>query len=48
MYRGKMLRKNSCKSRQSLKDDILIIGAILLGQALFVAWVISRYFILFT
>ncbi|MEY8282891.1 hypothetical protein AALA13_03520 [Lachnospiraceae bacterium 50-23] len=42
------LKKNSNKSRQSQKDDILIIAAILSGQALFVAWVVSRYIILFT
>lgn len=48
MYRGKMLRRNSCKSQRSLKDDLLIITAILFGQALFAAGVILQYLILFT
>lgn len=46
MYRRKV--RSSHRSRQSQKDDILIIVVILSGQALFVAWVVSRYFILFT
>ncbi|MEY8285409.1 hypothetical protein AALA13_16570 [Lachnospiraceae bacterium 50-23] len=46
MYRRKV--KSGNRSRRLVKDDLLMIAAIMFGQALFVAWVVSRYFILFT